>query len=355
MPLWLALCGDDSDDVPGIPGVGPKNAAKVIAQCGNLAGIKQALATVEEGEKPSAVWVAIGKNYDVLERALKLVELRVDVPIDANALLARKERQTITRPNALRSEDGVPDAEWDPISRAPEGYVAPVMAKPAPAPEAKTEAPKVASATPAPPRATATSAAATATPASSADTAGAKPSASSGTALAKYGVTNEHLEPLDLVAARNLATWIYDGQLYPQFKNEGAVLTIILRSRDLGIKITSALGGFFMVDGKPTASADMIRALSERDPNCEYLMCIYSDDKRAVWETRNRKWPAGKTDTYEYTVERAQQAGMFTGKNAHNWKTKTKEMLEKTAGSKGCRRWYPGAVGGIYCPEEMDE
>ncbi len=46
---------------------------------------------------------------------------------------------------------------------------------------------------------------------------------------------------------------------------------------------------------------------------------------------------------------------MFTGKNAHNWKTKTQEMLEKTSGAKGVRRWYPGATMGLHIPEEIDE
>ena len=36
---WLALTGDASDNVPGVTGVGPKSASKLLAKHGTLAGI----------------------------------------------------------------------------------------------------------------------------------------------------------------------------------------------------------------------------------------------------------------------------------------------------------------------------
>lgn len=53
--LWadaLALMGDDADGVPGVRGVGPKTALRLVRACGGLEG---ALAAAEGGEWPEGV------------------------------------------------------------------------------------------------------------------------------------------------------------------------------------------------------------------------------------------------------------------------------------------------------------
>jgi DNA polymerase-1 len=44
---YLALCGDTSDNVPGVPSVGPKTASELLAQFGTLDGIYEHLADVK--------------------------------------------------------------------------------------------------------------------------------------------------------------------------------------------------------------------------------------------------------------------------------------------------------------------
>ena len=48
---YFALTGDSSDNIPGVPGVGPKSAQKLIAEHRTLEGLYQAI----DGLKPSKI------------------------------------------------------------------------------------------------------------------------------------------------------------------------------------------------------------------------------------------------------------------------------------------------------------
>lgn len=50
IPAWLALTGDAVDNIPGVPGVGPKTAARLLKQFGSLDGIWTGLQDVS-GDK----------------------------------------------------------------------------------------------------------------------------------------------------------------------------------------------------------------------------------------------------------------------------------------------------------------
>ena len=72
-----ALMGDSSDNIPGLPGVGPKTAGKLIARFGS---IEELLASSEEvggkiGEK-------LPEQVEDLRTSLSLVTLKDDVPVD---------------------------------------------------------------------------------------------------------------------------------------------------------------------------------------------------------------------------------------------------------------------------------
>ena len=45
----LALCGDASDNVPGVRGIGPKTAAPLLAEHGDLEGVLAAAPEVGSG------------------------------------------------------------------------------------------------------------------------------------------------------------------------------------------------------------------------------------------------------------------------------------------------------------------
>ncbi|MFT3774140.1 MAG: DNA polymerase I [Minicystis sp.] len=80
----LALVGDTSDNVPGVPGVGPKTAADLLAQFGTLEGIYQHL---DEVKKPK-IRESLKEHEADARISQELVTLRTDgdVQLDLEAL-----------------------------------------------------------------------------------------------------------------------------------------------------------------------------------------------------------------------------------------------------------------------------
>ncbi len=83
----LALTGDTVDNIPGVPGVGPKTAAKLLAEFGSLAGLWARLDAVA-GDKTRA---ALAAHRADVERNVQLIRLRTDLVerLDWEALCVR--------------------------------------------------------------------------------------------------------------------------------------------------------------------------------------------------------------------------------------------------------------------------
>ena len=73
----LALVGDSSDNIPGIPKVGQKTAAKWLKEYGNLEGIKKNADSIS-----GVVGENLRNNLDDLDRNVELVSLKNDVDIN---------------------------------------------------------------------------------------------------------------------------------------------------------------------------------------------------------------------------------------------------------------------------------
>jgi 5'-3' exonuclease len=311
MPLWLALCGDKGDNVPGIPGIGPKRATEIIREHKTLSGIEAALQGLADDPEPSAMWQAIATNWDSLVMSLRLVTLDREVPLDCEALLTPRAPETV-REDVMNSD--ITEADYAPLPPPP------------PMPDAVRPEPTKAAPKSDPPPAPATS-----------------------TAIVRedFGMVDEELQPRDLKSARNISKWVHSGRLYPNFPTPESVFTIILRGKELGLGVTTSLAGFHLIEGRPSASADLIRSLAERHENCEYFRFVESSPTSATWETKHRRHP--EPIRYTYTIEEARAAGLSNG----NWAKRPRDMLTKTAGAKLARLVYPGAVLGLYCADEM--
>jgi DNA polymerase-1 len=71
---WLSLVGDSVDNIPGVPGVGPKTAAKLLAEFGSVAGLYGALDRVQ----PERLRPALQQARDAVLRNQALVRLSED-------------------------------------------------------------------------------------------------------------------------------------------------------------------------------------------------------------------------------------------------------------------------------------
>ena len=74
---WLALMGDAVDNIPGVPGVGPKTATELLKEFGSVAGLFGRLAEVKSDKLRAALQAAA----ETVKRNLRLVQLH-EVPCE---------------------------------------------------------------------------------------------------------------------------------------------------------------------------------------------------------------------------------------------------------------------------------
>lgn len=72
---WLSLIGDAVDNIPGVPGVGPKTAAELLQQFGCIEGIQSRLPEV----RSERLRTALASAAEVLRRNQRLIRLRDDL------------------------------------------------------------------------------------------------------------------------------------------------------------------------------------------------------------------------------------------------------------------------------------
>jgi 5'-3' exonuclease len=94
-----ALMGDSADNIPGVPGVGPKTALELVKRFPNFNAMMAAL----EGPAPRGItqriWLALRKARPHLPMYHQLVTLRSDVPIEVD--FDRLKPETVTKDHLL--------------------------------------------------------------------------------------------------------------------------------------------------------------------------------------------------------------------------------------------------------------
>jgi 5'-3' exonuclease len=302
---YLSLIGDSSDNVPGIPGVGPKNASALLHAFGSLEAVL-AEAAKPEGEseiKKPAIKRALIDHADAARLAAKIITLRTDVPLQWSDL--RMERQTETIIDATTDE---------PAPEQGNGHAPPTTASGNGSSLAISEP---------------------------------EPTAPMSPAAPEWSLG---LEPTTLMGAHKLAQYLVKSRLYSRFPNAEALWAVIIRGREMGLGALESLDQFHVIEGRPSPSAHLLigRAMQHRD--CEYFVMLSSDGQHAEYETKRRGSP--KPTKLRYTIEDAKLAGVV--KDGSNWTKRPAEMLRKSAAVQLARAVYPEALGGAYSFEEME-
>jgi DNA polymerase-1 len=115
---YQALVGDAIDNIPKVPGIGPKTAADLLAQFGTIDAL---LARLDEVAKPK-VREALKTNLEQLKRALQLVSFRHELPLDVQVeglvrreLHAAEARALFTELEFFRLIQEMPQAPATPL------------------------------------------------------------------------------------------------------------------------------------------------------------------------------------------------------------------------------------------------
>jgi 5'-3' exonuclease len=324
---YLAICGDTSDNVRGVQGVGPKGAVKLLAEYVTL---EQVMAeVVKPRAKPVAtlnIDAKLKESLAWIATTVKLVSLRYDVPIQWEEIYETREVQPVAQGETM----GIEDAEYEAaereaiepgaIEKADGELEALATRDTAPSVERKSEPRQLAKVT---------------------SVAIAPPS------------WDLALEPTTLGLAYKLAQDLANSRLYTRFPSAEAIFAVIIRGREMGLGALTSLDLFHIVEGKPAPHAHFIIARAKGSHECEYLEYVGGDSTYAEWEGQSKRGAALGRDPVRlrYTIDQAKKANVV--KQGSNWEKRPDEMLRKTAGVQLARVIAPGATMGLYSQEEL--
>lgn len=80
LPLYVALVGDVSDNVPKVKGIGPKTAATLLRGCTDVTDAAGLLARLDQA--PPKLRPVLSEHAEQIQRSEALVRLHRDVPLD---------------------------------------------------------------------------------------------------------------------------------------------------------------------------------------------------------------------------------------------------------------------------------
>jgi 5'-3' exonuclease len=301
IPELLALTGDQSDNIPGCKGVGPKTAQKLLAENSTLANILDESKLIAEGKLRENLIA----NREAIAMSHKLVTLMTDAPIDVKQLFERRDQKPIG--------EEMSDQELGHVEEGDEPER--VVAKTAQAIEL----------------------------APSAELSRAEPAG----ALVAF---DKSLEPRNAVQAWTLAKGIHASRLFGCESAEQALM-ILMTGREMGIGAMSSMRGFHFVKGRPVMSSQLMAALILRSGKAEYWELTESSNKSATYATKR---VGGRNEQKKtFTLEDARLAQLV--KQDGNWAKYPASMCEARAAAMLARIVYPDLLMGVYLPDELDD
>ena len=100
LPDFKGLTGDTSDNIPGVPGIGPKTASDFVSRYGALENLYEELAEIGISNKKLQQKLLDYKDQALLSK--KLATLRMDLPVEVANLGDIHMDSPLTDPNLTR-------------------------------------------------------------------------------------------------------------------------------------------------------------------------------------------------------------------------------------------------------------
>lgn len=308
---YLALVGDASDNIKGLPGVGPKGAVELLRAFGTL----EAIMSHADQAKPS-VRKALHEHGGAVLLGRRLIALATNAPIPFDEALTRREPQTTrdfmeeTMPDD-QIDDALPTLTPDPAP-TPRGLLdqGPI-AQPAPLAALAVRPPEVVPAD-----------------------------------------WNAELEPRNLPAAKDLAKMMFDSRLFSAYGTPQAVLSTIMAGRELGLPAMASLRAFHIIENRPALSASLIVGIVLKSGKAAYFRCTARTAEGATFETQRGDDPPIAL-TFTLAEGRLAFAGDDKAWAKSGWGRNPADLCVARASAKLARLVYPDVVSGLYDPDEL--
>jgi hypothetical protein len=161
--------------------------------------------------------------------------------------------------------------------------------------------------------------------------------------------------------AQALAKWVHASRLFiGSHANPEAAYMTILAGRELGLQAMASLRAIFIVEGKPTLAADLIRGLVLSSGKAEYFRCTERTPEAAAFVTKRKDDPSAEPMTLRFTLDDAKRAGLggWNGtkfKDGSAWLKSPADQCVARASAKLARLVFPDVVHGLYDPSELED
>ncbi len=334
---YLALVGDSSDNVKGADGIGPKKAAALLAEFGNLDDLYAAMNNGKEFTP--ALQKALIEFYPRMAEVRSLLTLRTDVPIPFEEIFQPR----VPKDAAIPEDDDL---------MADINEAMPTLA-------GVVEMEDTAARTEAADGSSKTGSTGETSPVLTAQVpiiAGPNPAAGTTSLVVRNAEPvdwQRELEPRSMSDAKELATSMFASRLFSAYGHPAGIMATVLAGREIGMQAMTALRAFHIIDGKPTLSAGAIHAMILASGKAEYFRCSERTDKHATFVTKRKGDPEM---ALTFTIEEGRRA--FSGDDkkwaSSGWGKNPADMCVARAGVKLARLVYPDVVHGLYAPEEME-
>lgn len=142
--------------------------------------------------------------------------------------------------------------------------------------------------------------------------------------------------------------YVDSGLLPAAIKTPQQALTIMQAGREIGVPATYALRNIHVIEGKPSASAELLMALVRRAYGQSAIRVAEATSESCTVEYRELGWDGVSSLTF--SMEDARKAGLAT---KPMWSKYPRAMLRSRAVSETVRTAFPECIAGLYTPEEL--